>query len=173
MSERYPNHDTLRQIAKSTDAILGQEIDAPLINFLDWLETMMSLIREWQHKDRDQRNLWKGRATSFTCLWSTSLYQYRNGHYFIKQREAITICRIVILLVCEQATLRQRISEAQRTLWRSTRSFGRNQDFIEESAWRIEWRIRRHLWYCRELNYSSEWRTFRIVCWTFYWAWWH
>lgn len=53
LSERYPNHDTLRQIAKSADAILGQEIDAPLINFLDGLETMMSLIREWQHKDRD------------------------------------------------------------------------------------------------------------------------
>ncbi|OHT04520.1 hypothetical protein TRFO_27958 [Tritrichomonas foetus] len=51
--ERYPNHDTLRQIAKSADQILGQEIDAPLVNFLDGLEIMMSHIRDWQHKDRD------------------------------------------------------------------------------------------------------------------------
>ena len=51
--DKYPNHDTLRQIAKTADSILGQEIDAPLNTFLDLLETMMSFIREWQHKDRD------------------------------------------------------------------------------------------------------------------------
>ena len=51
--QKYPGHDTLRRITKASDAILKQEIDSPLNNFLEGLEQLMNCIRDWQNKERD------------------------------------------------------------------------------------------------------------------------
>lgn len=76
--ERYPNHDTLRQIAKAADSILGQEIDAPLINFLDGLENLMDIIRDWQHKDRDFGNIIPSMVKLADKLLEMKLNSYKN-----------------------------------------------------------------------------------------------